>query len=53
MSIELFSKLNKAHMRVLQYLIKVRGLDFTISDVARSTDLTRVTLYKIWKRLEL
>ena len=28
-----------------------RGLDFTISDVARNTHMTRTTLYKIWKDL--
>lgn len=36
-------------MLVFQYLVKIRGLDFTISDVARNTKMTRVTLYKIWK----
>ncbi len=48
----LFSKLGKSHMRVIQYLVKIRGLDFTISDVARNTNMTRVTLYKIWEDLE-
>ena len=47
----LFSKLGKAHMLTLQYLVKIRGLDFTISDVARNTEMTRATLYKVWKDL--
>lgn len=46
------SNFSKTHMKVLQYLVKIRGLDFTISDVARNTNMTRVTLYKIWKDLE-
>jgi len=48
----LFSKISKTHMIVIQYLVKIRGLDFTISDVARNTEMTRVTLYKIWKDLD-
>lgn len=47
----LFSNIGKGHMRVLQYLVKIRGLDFTISDVARNTEMTRATLYKVWKDL--
>jgi len=47
----LFSKIGRTHMKVLQYLVKIRGLGFTISDVARNTGMTRVTLYKIWEDL--
>ena len=38
-------------MLTLHYLVKIRGLDFTISDVARNTQMTRATLYKVWKDL--
>ena len=46
-----FSKISKAHMKVLQYLIKLKGLDFTISEVSRNISMTRVTLYKILEDL--
>lgn len=46
-----FSKISKAHMKVLQYLIKIKGLDFTISDASRNISMTRVTLYKILEDL--
>lgn len=36
-------------MVALQYLVKIKGLDFTISDFARNTKMTRAALYKIWK----
>ena len=44
----IFSKISKACMIVIK---DKRGLDFTISDVARNTSMTRVTLYKIWEDL--
>ena len=38
-------------VRVIDYLLTERDLDFSISDLSRNVDLGRTTLYKIWDSL--
>ena len=38
-------------MRVLDYLLTERDLDFSISDMARNARIGRTTLYRLWNRL--
>ncbi|MDP3728311.1 MAG: hypothetical protein Q8R18_02545 [bacterium] len=38
-------------VRVFDYLLTVRGLDFCISDLADNAHIGRATLYRIWKNL--
>ena len=38
-------------VRVLDYLLTVRGLDFCISDLADNAHVGRATLYRIWDSL--
>ncbi|MBI2546025.1 hypothetical protein HYV81_02485 [Candidatus Woesearchaeota archaeon] len=38
-------------IRVLDYLLTERGLDFSISDMARNAKIGRATLYRIWDDL--
>ena len=35
-------------MRVIDYLMEVNGLDFSITDLARNAKVGRATLYRIW-----
>ena len=35
-------------IRMLDYLLSVRGMDFSISDLARNSGIGRATLYRIW-----
>ena len=38
-------------IRVLDYLMVERDLDFSISDMARNVTIGRTTLYRIWDQL--
>ena len=38
-------------MRVMDYLLGVRGLDFSITDIADDSRIGRATLYRIWNNL--
>tara|TARA_B100000315_G_C14184024_1_gene410255 strand:- start:3 stop:317 length:315 start_codon:yes stop_codon:yes gene_type:complete len=38
-------------IRVLDYLLTERDLDFSISDMARNSKIGRTTLYRIWDNL--
>tara|TARA_Y100000310_G_scaffold336728_1_gene422047 strand:+ start:74 stop:418 length:345 start_codon:yes stop_codon:yes gene_type:complete len=38
-------------IRVLDYLLTERELDFSISDLARNVKLGRSTIYRIWDRM--
>ena len=38
-------------VRVLDYLLTERDLDFSISDMARNAGVGRTTLYRIWDNL--
>ncbi len=38
-------------VRVLDYLLTERDLDFSISDMARNAGIGRTTLYRIWDNL--
>tara|TARA_Y100000031_G_C8208601_1_gene379824 strand:- start:1034 stop:1363 length:330 start_codon:yes stop_codon:yes gene_type:complete len=38
-------------VRVLDYLLTERDLDFSISDIARNAGIGRTTLYRIWRSL--
>ena len=38
-------------MRVLDYLLTERELDFSITDIAKNSRIGRATLYRIWDRL--
>ena len=38
-------------MRVIDYLMEVNGLDFSITDLARNAKVGRATLYRIWDNL--
>ena len=38
-------------VRVLDYLMTERDLDFSISDMARNIKIGRTTLYRIWDEL--
>lgn len=39
-------------MRVLEFLIEGRELDYSISDIAEGAGIGRTTLFRIWKNLE-
>ena len=47
--IELFG--DSPTIKVLDYLLTERGLDFSISDMARNAGIGRATLYRIWEEL--
>ena len=47
--IELFG--DSPTIRVLDYLLTERKLDFSISDMARNAEIGRATLYRIWDEL--
>jgi len=38
-------------IKVLDYLLTERELDFSISDMARNSGIGRATLYRIWEQL--
>lgn len=38
-------------IRVLDFLLTERELDFSISDMARNSGIGRATLYRIWEQL--
>lgn len=38
-------------IRVLDYLMTERDLDFSITDMARNAGVGRTTLYRIWQKL--
>jgi len=38
-------------VRILDYLLTERELDFSISDMARNAGIGRTTLYRIWEKL--
>ena len=38
-------------MRVLQYLIEGRGLDYSLTDIAKNSGISWVTLHKIFPKL--
>ena len=42
---------NSPEVRVLDFLMDHVGYDYTITDVARETGVSRPTLYKMWDRL--
>ncbi|MBI2141991.1 helix-turn-helix transcriptional regulator [Candidatus Woesearchaeota archaeon] len=39
-------------VRILNYLIRVRGLDFSMSDIARNSDVGWATLNRLWREFE-
>ena len=47
--IELFG--DSPTIKVLDYLLTERELDFSISDMARNSRIGRATLYRIWAQL--
>ena len=47
--IELFG--GSPTIKVLDYLLTERELDFSISDMARNAGIGRATLYRIWEEL--
>ncbi|MCD4759506.1 hypothetical protein K8R33_01305 [archaeon] len=38
-------------IKVLDYLLTERGLDFSITDMAKNSGIGRTTLYRIWSNL--
>lgn len=40
---------NSPKVRILNYLIRVRGLDFSMSDIARNSNVGWATLNRLWK----
>src|SRR3989344_6619462 len=38
-------------IRVLDFLLTERELDFSVSDMARNANIGRATLYRIWEQL--
>lgn len=38
-------------VRVVDYLLTERDLDFSITDLARNAGISRATLYRIWEHL--
>ncbi|MBI2659848.1 helix-turn-helix domain-containing protein [Candidatus Woesearchaeota archaeon] len=38
-------------IRVLDFLIEGRGLDYSLSDIAEKSSIGRTTLHRIWDRL--
>lgn len=38
-------------IRILNYLIKYRGLDYSLSDIARNSKVGWATLERLWKEL--
>lgn len=42
---------NTPKVRILNYMIRVRGLDFSMSDIARNSSVGWATLSRMWKEL--
>ena len=42
---------DSSSVRVIDYLLTERDLDFSISDLSRNVNLGRTTIYKIWDSL--
>ena len=42
---------NTPKVRILDYMIRVRGLDFSMSDIARNSKVGWATLSRMWKEL--
>ena len=42
---------NTPNVRILNYLIRVRGLDFSMSDIARNSNVGWATLSRMWEEL--
>ena len=42
---------NSPKARVLDYLIETRGLDICLTDLARNSGVSRVTIIRMWKEL--
>ncbi len=40
------------NIRVLEYLLEGRELDASLSDIAEGAGINRVTLFRLWPRLE-
>ena len=40
---------NTPKIRILNYLIKYRGLDYSMSDIARNSNVGWATLSRLWK----
>ncbi len=40
---------NSPKVRILNYLIRVRGLDFSMSDIARNSNVGWAILNRLWK----
>lgn len=38
--------------RVLEYLIESRGVDYSLSDIAEGSNISRTTLFRLWKDIE-
>lgn len=38
-------------IKILDYLLTERDLDFSITDLAKNSGISRATLYRIWKHL--
>ncbi|MBR9682988.1 helix-turn-helix domain-containing protein [Candidatus Woesearchaeota archaeon] len=38
-------------IRILDYLLTERDLDFSITDLAKNSQISRATLYRIWDQL--
>ena len=38
-------------IKVIDYLLTERDMDFSISDIARNSNISRATLYRIWNNL--
>ena len=41
---------NTPKIRILNYLIKYRGLDYSMSDIARNSNVGWATLNRLWKQ---
>ncbi len=50
----LFTKVvgNTPKIRVLEFLIEGRELDYSLSDIAEGADIGRTTLFRIWADFE-
>lgn len=42
---------NTPKVRILNYMIRVRGLDFSMSDIARNSNVGWATLSRMWNEL--
>ena len=53
MNVTLFTKAlgNTPKIKVLEFLIEGRELDYAISDIAEGSNISRTTLFRIWDDL--